>query len=293
MKIKFLFRLLVLELLCSPPNLWAQAPSLSIGLITDCQYCNDPGEGIRKYSLSRHKLSECVHHFNALPLDYVIHLGDFIDRDFASFAVVSPIYDSLEMPAYHVLGNHDFSVPDDMKDQVPNLLKMPSRYYHFDLQGWRFIILDGNDLSFHAYPANSELHRVSSEYYTATGTDSPKWNGAVGSVQMQWLEERLTEATDLKLKVIIYCHFPVFPENIHNLWNGSKVLKLITGYKVVKAYINGHNHAGNYGISGGIHFLTLQGMVDTPENSYAILSLFSDHLEVEGFGREESRSLKF
>ena len=81
----------------------------AFGAIADCQYCADPGRGARKYALSEDKLTKCVTHLNTMDLEYVVHLGDFIDRDFKSFDVVGPIYKKLKMPKYHVLGNHDFS----------------------------------------------------------------------------------------------------------------------------------------------------------------------------------------
>ena len=101
------------------------------GVIADCQYCSDPGEGIRKYSMSIAKLSGCVRHFNKMDLKYIVHLGDFIDRDYESFDEVIPIYKSLKAKGYHVLGNHDFSVPDQYKESIPKLLDLKSRYYHF------------------------------------------------------------------------------------------------------------------------------------------------------------------
>jgi predicted phosphodiesterase len=269
----------------------AQENPFSIGIIADCQFCSDPGEGIRKYALSRNKLSSCVKHFNYSYLSYVIHLGDFIDRDYESFQVVKPIYDSLIMPRYHVLGNHDFSVDEEIKSQIPSLLGIPSRYDYFDLNGWRFIILDGNDLSFHAHPEGSDKYESSVQYYHDRQITAPKWNGAIGKEQLDWLKKLLIEAGQLQLKVMLFCHFPVFPENVHNLWNANEVMSIIHEYPCVKAYINGHNHEGNYGISEGIHYLTLKGMVDTTDTSYAIFHFTGNQIEVEGYGREIDRVL--
>ena len=56
--------------------------------------------------------------------------------------------------------------------------------------------------------------------------------------------------------------------------------------------MNGHNHEGNYGTKTGIHFLTLKGMVDTVRTSYAVIGIKDDCIEVTGFGREESRTMK-
>ncbi|MEK9784277.1 MAG: hypothetical protein VW312_06495, partial [Opitutales bacterium] len=64
----------------------------------------------------------------------------------------------------HVLGNHDFEVADEYKELVPKKLGMPSKYYDFKIKNWRFICLDGNDLSFIAYPKGTEKYRESEKY---------------------------------------------------------------------------------------------------------------------------------
>ena len=266
--------------------------SFSIGLIADCQYRSEPGDGIRKYTISDRKLSACVSHFNTMDLDYVVHLGDFIDKDLSSFDVVGPIYKQLSMPGYHVLGNHDFSVDDDMKHLVPQMLGLPSRYYNFIVHNWRFIVLDGNDISFHAYPKNSEGYVEAGQYYEQHRIESPKWNGALSEQQLQWLKEVLQQATEQNENVIIYCHFPVYPDNAHNLWNADEVVQLVEGFTCVKAFINGHNHAGNYGVKEEVHYLTLHGMVDTDETSYAVMKVKRRRLVVKGFGREQRRVLR-
>lgn len=267
-------------------------PEFSFGIVADCQYNNVVGTTERKYSLSNSKLEKCVSHFNTMDLEYVIHLGDFIDRDFNNFEVVNPIYNGLKMPGYHVLGNHDFVVQDDLKKNVPQKMGLKSRYYDFEVKGWRFIVLDGNDISFHAYPQNIAKFNEASKYFTEHKVTSPKWNGALGSVQLNWLKEVLDNATKNKEKVVLYCHFPIFPDDKHNLWNAPEIITLIENYNNVKAYINGHNHTGNYGSKNGIHYLTLRAMVDTNENSYMVVQVFKDHLQIIGYGREENRTLK-
>lgn len=264
----------------------------SFGLIADCQYSAVEGTGERKYNLSEEKLKECVNQFNVMELKFVVHLGDFIDRDFESFDVVSPLYDQLNMANYHVLGNHDFSVSDELKKDVPDKLNMPAKYYDYKVNGWRFIVLDGNDISFHAYPKNSVGYNNASDYYKEQKIGTPKWNGAIGINQINWLKAVLDKSSKKGEKVVLFCHFPIYPENVHNLWNAGEVIELIENYSCVKAYINGHNHAGNYEIKEGIHYLTLQGMVDTDQNSYAIINVNGNVLKVTGFGREESRLLE-
>ncbi|MFK7925643.1 MAG: hypothetical protein AB8H47_27070, partial [Bacteroidia bacterium] len=121
--------------------------------------------------------------------------------------------------------------------------------------------------------------------------DSPKWNGAIGDEQLKWLEKVLIKASRQREKVALFCHFPVYPENRHNLWNAKEIISLIERYPVVKAYINGHNHEGNYAQKNGVHYLTLKGMVDTEQTSYAVIKLLEDAIQINGFGREENRVL--
>ena len=263
--------------------------NFSFGLIADCQYCNIVGEGQRKYSQSDKKLQACVNHFNTIDLSWVIHLGDFIDKDWESFDVVGPIYKQLTMPGYHVLGNHDFSVAEDLKKSVVKRMGLPSPYYHFKTEGWRFVILDGNDISFHAHPKESKEYKAAEEYYTKNEITSPKWNGAIGSEQMKWLEETFKTANEQGESVILFCHFPVYPENQHNLWNAKEVVTLIEKYPNVKAYINGHNHEGNYAHKNGVHYLTMKGMVDTEESSYGVMTVEQNKLVLKGIGREDDR----
>ena len=79
--------------------------------------CEAPDRGLRKYSASKEKLHQCVEHFNREDLSFVIHLGDFIDRNFSrSFDQLLPIYDSLDAPGYHVFPVHQ-AIPGERRGQ--------------------------------------------------------------------------------------------------------------------------------------------------------------------------------
>jgi hypothetical protein len=258
--------------------------------VADCQYCKQTS-AVRKYSQSPQKLTECVAHYNKLNLAFVVHLGDFIDRDFESFAKVVPIYNRLKAAHYHVLGNHDFSVVDEKKASVPAQLGLKNRYYDFAHKGWRFIVLDGNDVSLYAYPKNDPRTKAATAFHRRLKTGTPTWNGGVGDKQLAWIESKLKAATKAKERVMLFCHFPVHPANVHNLWNHSAITELLAKYPCVAAYLNGHNNAGNYAQQGKIHFLTLKGMVDTTTSAYSVVEVHKDRLEIKGFGRQNDRTL--
>ncbi len=269
------------------------SPLFSFGVIADCQYCNlkVPKAAQRQYLLSSKKLKACVGHLNRLDLRFVVHLGDFIDRDFESFAVVLPIYDNLKADRYHVLGNHDFDVADEHKAKVPAALGLKSRYYQFMYHGYRFIVLDGNDVSLHAYPAGDPRHKAAKAFHEKLPAGTPTWNGAVGQAQLDWLKKAIAEARRAGERVILFCHFPIYPENVHNLWNDAELLAALRGSRSVVAYMNGHNHAGNYGRLAKRHFVTFSGMVDTEQTAYGVVHVYKDRFEIEGFGRQKSMTL--
>jgi len=274
-----------------------EKPEFSFGVIADVQYCDcDDGE-TRYYRASLQKLEKCVQDFNAKDLAFVIQLGDFIDQDFNSFDVVLPIYQQLKAPKYHVPGNHDFLVEPEEKGMIFEKLGLKRGYYDFTYHSWRFIVLDGNDLSFYTLSETDEKYPEAEAMYQKLSSEglpnAQTWNGGLSARQIVWLQRTLEKAAGAGEKVTLFCHFPVFPQpDMHNLWNDSELINVLESYKCVVAYLNGHKHAGNYGEKNGIYYLTLQAMVETlDKNAYAIVEVYSDHLKVIGRGREPDRIL--
>jgi hypothetical protein len=270
---------------------------LRFGLITDCQYADSdtPPGGLssRFYRRSPQKLADEIARFNAMPdLEFLVHLGDAIDRDERSFGVVLPIFRSSRVPVLHVAGNHDYSVADAIKEKVPALLGMPSPFYRRDLGRWRLLMLDGNAVSLFAWPEGSPQHGEALAFRKAAGGSLPDYNGALGGSQLEWLRSELTEARSRGLRCLLCCHYPVLPQDGHVLWDAPDVLALLHDFQdVVAAWFNGHNHAGGYVTSNGIHCLTFRGMVEKDSSAAARIECFADRIVVTGFGREPSRIL--
>lgn len=267
--------------------------SFSFGVIADAQYCDYDPVGTRYYRHSLAKLNDAVETFNRRDLTFTVQLGDLIDRDLSSFVDVLPIFYQLKGPKYHVLGNHDFPVSTD---KVAEILRMRNQYYDFGIAGWRFVVLDANDISLYANAPGSEKHQQARSIYDELRNkgkgNAQTWNSGVGPEQIVWLGEVLKKASAAGERVILFCHSPVAPDNVHNLWNDTEVLQLLASTPNVMACLSGHNHAGNYAVHHGIHFVTFQGMVETADNNaFAIVHVYADHLEVEGFGREPDRTL--
>ncbi len=273
-------------------------PIFSFGIIADVQYCECAPVGTRFYSNSLNKLSECVRDFNTRDTSFVIQLGDLIDRDIDSYESVLSIFNKIKTKKYHVLGNHDYNVDEKEKENVHEKIGLVSRYYTFVSNGWRMIVLDGNDLSSYDPPDSpeqiEETESLFQQILDRGAINAHDWNGGLSSQQITWLRNILKQSSLSGEKVLLFCHFPVYPPREENLWNDVELIELLESYPCVVALFSGHYHLGNYAKKKGIHYLTLQGMVETENsNAYSIVEVYSDHLKVLGFGREPSRILTF
>ncbi len=270
---------------------------LKVGIVADAQYCPCDPNGTRYHAESLGKLREALHSFKLAQPSFVVQMGDLIEKDWINFPPTLAIFDSSDIPVFHVLGNHDYEVEAPKKDSVTAILRLSRPYYDFSREGWRFVVLDGNDLSFSApkaHPAGTaERDSLYNRVQTENRPQAKTWNGGLGKEQMDWLEKTLASAAREQQRVIVFCHFPVFPGGSHNLWNDMEVLALLKRHPSVVAYFAGHNHLGDYGKFDGIHFITMQAMVETErENAYALLKLYADSLLIKGFGREPERNLR-
>lgn len=161
----------------------------------------------------------------------------------------------------------------------------------------RFIFLNGNELSTYASNNKGEI-KDATDYIEALKNEGSinavDWNGGIRRKQLEWLRDELNNSKEADEKVILFCHFPVWPENNHNLLNYKEVLSLLEKYPNIVAWFNGHNHAGNYGNFNMIHFVTLKGMVETEtSNSFALVEVYKNKLWIKGYGREKSQILAF
>ena len=276
----------------------ATSAGFEIGLVADAQYADIDSTTARFYRKSIARLDEAVDHFNGRELAFCVHLGDLIDRDWKSFEAIRQPLARSRQKWHHLLGNHDFSVLDAEKDRVPQRLGMAWRYGAFEHGAFRFVVLDTNDVSTYAHAADTpawkeaegELTRVKAEKLL----QAQPWNGAIGRAQLAWLDRECAAAQTARQKVIVLAHHPVFPANQHNLWNSAEVLALLDRHAHVVAWINGHNHAGNFAERNGVPFLTVHGMVETPEkNAFATARILADRIVLAGHGREPSREMVF
>jgi len=271
--------------------------TVRFGLIADPQYADaDPDmRHLRYYRHSLRKLATAIADLNELSLDFVATLGDLVDRQWSSYRDILPLYHGLRHPHVTVMGNHDADTVSRHLSSLQPPLGLPKHYFHFMVNGYRFIVIDGNDISLYCNQANGddreEAQRMLAQLTADGKPQAQSWNGALGTAQLQWLEKTLQDAQTRQETVIVLGHYPLAPINTHNLWNDDTVVALLCRYRV-RAYFGGHQHGGGYQRINSTDFITLKGMVDGAEQTpYAIVELHGTALTLHGRGPELSRKL--
>lgn len=269
--------LLALALLasgCTATPAAVKQDKFSFGIIADVQWGDKDKEGGRNYREALGRLEESVVALNGSELAFTIQLGDLIDghadnleKTRADLERALDMYQRLDMPGFHVVGNHCIVAGREFLRQKLDLTQF---YYDFTLpstRGWRFIVLDGNDGG----------------------------EGVLGAEQLAWLSLTLQRAKDSGEKVIVFNHYALLEEAArqHRMKAPEPILAEIEAAGVVVAYFAGHDHAGGYTFRNGIHHVTLRGMIEAKNNAYAVVEVYANRLKKIGYGKEPSREMYF
>jgi manganese-dependent ADP-ribose/CDP-alcohol diphosphatase len=270
------------------------APAFSFGLVSDIQYADADTTIGRDYRGSPEKLRSCVNWWNQLPISFLIELGDFVDRaPMKNLDDIAQVFNQVNARKYYVLGNHDFFTG---RDAVIGRLGMSAPYYQFSRQNWRFIVLDGMNMSANGGWPDSDPHAVQGRQTLqalteAKAVNAQPWNGAVGAEQRRWLNRVLTGADRQHQRAIVFCHFPVVPASCrpaHLLWDHAEVVSILEAHSSVVAFFDGHDHRGGYASEKEIHYVTFPALVEhEPGEACKTVDVYSDHLVIRSLSGAE------
>lgn len=274
--------------------------TVRLGVVADVQYAEKPDAEGRSYRASLQAMKKAADAFNSTDLDFVIQLGDLIDGGEHAAEELQravSVFDRVHTAKYHVVGNHDFVGLS--RPAVLSELKLTEAYYSFDVKGCRFVVLDTVDYAVQGgWPEMSEHFREGCRMLDDLRgqglANAQEYNGAIGLAQLEWLEETLAGADSKQMPVIVFGHLPLRPEGEkHTLWNADKVVAMFAKHPCVKAYMAGHNHAGGYTLHNGIHYITLESMVNAAagDGAWGIVTVSDKKLKISGFGVLTSRML--
>eukprot|EP01122_Echinamoeba_exundans_P009824 TRINITY_DN3538_c0_g2_i2.p1 TRINITY_DN3538_c0_g2~~TRINITY_DN3538_c0_g2_i2.p1 ORF type:complete len:302 (+),score=30.86 TRINITY_DN3538_c0_g2_i2:705-1610(+) len=294
-------------------------PLFTFGMFADVQHGDKPHNlaAGRYFSEAAGKLSEAVVKFNEANVAFVVNLGDIIegndtdDKTLSDWTAVENALNPLKPTLHSVIGNHCLRLPGPKRDLM-DLLHLTHNYYVAERrQGYRFVVLDGTEITVKGNEPNSDSFRAAQEWLNShpRGPEFPHawdWNAAISNKQLEWFVAQCIDARSSGEKMIVFCHYPVqsaAATDEHLLWNHTDVVRILNqNADVVKAYISGHWHHGGYyrDPSSGIHHLTLRAILEAstdkgPDfgNAYAFVDVYSTKISLRGCGwaREQSREM--
>ncbi len=255
-------------------------PKLRLGLVTDLHYADKAPGGSRHYRESLTKVVEAAKRFDQEKPDLVVCLGDLIDTapslDAEKGYLKRIVKEFSGMPGKHhyVLGNH--CVENLTKAEFLGIVEQEKSYYSFDASGYHFVVLDACFTSSGA----------------AYGRKNFKWADAkIPPAELEWLKADLRQSPH---KSIVFAHqcLDVIPP--FGVTNGSEVRKILEDSGKVLAVLQGHFHFGNYQEVGGLHYCTLQAVVEgsgPDNNAYAMMEILpGDGIRITGFRKQKSYS---
>lgn len=272
------------------------APIVSFGIISDVQYCDCDKEGNRYYRSSLEKLRHAINELDNPHNDFIINMGDLIDRDYKSFKPVMEILNNTNIKIYHLTGNHDYSVKRRYKNRVQKMLTGNKTYRSFKNNGFRFIILNTCEISTYSGVAGSarKARKIIAEMKQKGKPNALDYNGGPGKEQLAWFRNELKMSVSANEKVLVFSHHPILPEGAYNSFRRDSLLNIVSDYSNIIAWFSGHDHRGGYDNYNMTHFVTTKGMVESPDkNAWALVEIYHNKLWIKGYGREKSQILAY
>ena len=263
------------------------------GLITDVHAhdTDSPLEG-KWMTHTQERLAAFTSAMNAWQADFVVELGDFLNgwivlgadpgdpaRIPDVLAWADSLYAAFDGPRYHVIGNHDVYNLD--KKQYRTILGIDRTFYSFDVGTVHFVVLDvqyaedGSDLA-----------------HTDTGVA-----GFVPGPELDWLRADLA-ASGRPTIVFVHQMLDAYVEEWGRalVANQPEIQAILASDGDVIAVFQGHDHDNRHSVSGGIHYVTFEALVDqgTPP-SWAQITLdpTARTILIEGVGDQADYTLDY
>ena len=237
------------------------------GIITDIHFSSDSEPAAAQATAA--ELQARLDYWQHNDVDFLLQLGDLIkgseNHKHEELRQISAILKPFKGTIHHVIGNHCLALP---RRELMAALGLQAPFYTFTVKAFRFIVLDGMDLSIHRKPETEEERQIFA--FFREHPELHDYCGAVGTRQKVWLRDELGKAEHSGEKVIIICHFPLLPETTdlkHGLlWNHREIAELVSSSPAVKACLSGHYHYGGYSLHNAVHFVVLPAFVNRNEH---------------------------
>ncbi len=260
--------------------LWSSEPDtdLRFSLLTDLHYADKDPTGTRHYRETPAKLAEAARELADFQPQFIVELGDVIDaaesvqQELQYLRTIHRQLEALPGDNHYVLGNH--CVYWLTKQEFLETVLQERSYYSFDQGGLHLVVLDG-------------CFRSDGQPY---GRKNYQWTDSnLSADQLKWLEADLRQAAR---PTIVFVHQRLDAGGNYGIKNAADARQILERSGHVLAVFQGHNHKNDYREIAGIHYCTLQSLVDgSGKENNALANVTVDAqgtIRVRGFLRQKS-----
>ena len=268
-------------------DVWAkmarsEAEALRFGLVTDLHYADKPASNSRHYRESLQKLRKAAEQYESLKPQFMVCLGDIIDAadsaetEMGYLRRINREFSKISEDRHYVLGNHCVSTLS--KEQFLGEVEREKSWYSFDRDHVHFVVLDAC------------FTREMKSY----GPGGAPWNDAnLPAEQVEWLKGDLAATTK---KTIVLAHQRLDVANNYGIKNGAAIRTIFEESKKVLAVFQGHSHNNEYTDINGIHYCTMQAMVEggtAEDNGFSVVDVMPDgSIRIDGFMKQKDYDWK-
>ena len=191
------------------------------------------------------RLDAIVERARCAKAEFVIHCGDFC-HDVAAARGLIAKYAAAPVPAYHVMGNHEFECSSSL-EEVLAAFSLPRNFYSFDVRGVRFVVLDTN---YHHGADGALKHYADESVWMKCHQDEV----ALPSEQVEFLRKAVATAPG---PVCVFSHASfLFAPECGGVANGREVVDMVEKTRACRSvlFFNGHYHRNELVVRGGVAF---------------------------------------
>ncbi|MGC6174995.1 metallophosphoesterase family protein [Lacrimispora sp. 38-1] len=191
------------------------------------------------------RLEEFLNNIKNDRLDFIISLGDLCYPTEKNKHIIAKL-NSLNIPVYYTIGNHDSDCFS--QDKVIEFLDLKETNYSFVIEGTKFIVLNS---------CYMKCNGVESPYYKDNYKKNADIYPVIPILEQEWLVEELHNKD---MNYVIFSHHSLINNFMNRgIANREYIRKILSSRKILMC-MNGHDHGDDYKVVNGILYFTLNSM---------------------------------
>ena len=243
----------------------ADAKTVRFAILSDIHYTTEQKDiehSARNWGRTQKLLDSAIDGINISDIDFVVFLGDNIDRSEENLLIsFMKKIRRINKPYYMCLGNHDaYKISGISKEDYVKIVNKYGKSRKYNTFNYTF-------------PITQEIIGV---VVDASFPVAPNSHGVITKKTMAWIDKTLEENSDKK--VLIFQHFPIkepYDKKTHNIVNKTAYEEMLAKHSNILAVFSGHYHREKIiKTKDGVYHVSVSSLGET--NKYQFVKITYD-----------------